>query len=128
MGVGDDIRHPVEKGEVFLEGLLADDPAPRHAGGFFHNIKISAFPGLAEFEHRHDAGMFQPGRNDRFVKETGPGQRVAGPTGTDHLQGDGAVEMVLPRLENDAHAAGAEAGGEGVVRVDDSGIREGDDL
>ncbi len=60
---------------------------------------------FADLMDLHDVGMLQTG--DRFRLDLEAGQiRLAGVTaGQDHLQGDEAMEFVLPGLVDDAHAA-----------------------
>ena len=60
---------------------------------------------FAHFVDRHDAGMIELGRGLGFGAEPLNLPRRRQPAGQDHLQGDEAVERLLPRLEDDAHAA-----------------------
>ena len=71
---------------------------------------------LADLEDLDDVRVLQLGGGRRLGPEPGElvGPGVAGPE--DHLEGDEAVQRLLPRLVDDAHAAATELGQDLVAR------------
>ena len=63
----------------------------------------------ADFVHGDDVGMLQPAGRLNFGAGSAAGRlALARSAGQDHLEGDDAVELDLPGLVDDAHAAAAE--------------------
>ena len=64
--------------------------------------------GLADVVDLHDIGMMQPGDRFRLAPETVQVLRPGLEAGTDHLQGDQTVQLVLPGLVDHPHATVAQ--------------------
>src|SRR5438128_2836450 len=60
---------------------------------------------IADVVDRHDVGMIEIGRLFSLVAEALDLLRRGTRTGQNHLQGDDAIETLLPRFVDDAHAA-----------------------
>ena len=62
----------------------------------------------AELIQRHDAGMVQLGQRLGFAGEAFGERRIVADAGREDFQRDDAVQLLLPRLVNRAHAAFAD--------------------
>jgi hypothetical protein len=73
---------------------------------------------LADLVDLHNVGMVQPGHRLGLGAEAGQVFRLGLGAGQDHLQGDEALELRLPRLVDHAHAAAAEQAQHLIARHD----------
>ena len=92
---------------------LADGLANGFAGDAFHHDVIGAGL-LPDLVHRHDIRMIQRGRGLGFAQESKARIFIDG-AGRENLDGDGAMQDLIHRLIDNAHAARAERVLNGVV-------------
>jgi hypothetical protein len=78
-----------------------------HAVHVLHE-QVREAAGLAEVEHAHDAGVREAREQPALAQEALGEVRVRGERDGQELQRDQPVEMRLPGLEDEAHAARAE--------------------
>jgi hypothetical protein len=71
---------------------------------------------LADLEDLHDVGMLQTGDRLRLDAEAFQLGSAGVAARQDHLQGDDAIELEMPSLVNNAHAAAAQFGEHFVAR------------
>ena len=89
------------------KGAGLDLVAERHARHELHDQQVEAVRGV-EVVNARDVRVTQPGQGHGLVSKPRPGFRVFKGRGRQDLDGDVAIEAVVERPVDDAHATGAE--------------------